>query len=447
MIQLNPKLIPRSPVYIDARTNDSTSWLEIDLARIDHNVACFRNILNRPDRFSDRQPFLCGVIKSNAYGLGAVALAQRLVTQGVDMLAVYSPQQAEQLVKNAVKCPLLLLMPLRKMSRSHALYRAAVAGQLHLTIHDRQQIEQINQFSQMLGMKAPVHLYFDTGMSRSGLNEQTMIDVLARLPDLPHIQLEGIYTHLASAASNETLAGEQANRFDRFLKKHSSLIPPDTLIHVANTYAALRDRQYHRDMVRIGLGFFGYGPDLLHGGNIVPDIEQLQPAVRWVSRVVHTARYPKHTCVGYDASYKLWRDSVLGVVPVGYGDGYPLSLGNKGCVGVPQHRSGPDHLTANVLGKINMDQVVIDLTDIANALDNKGRRRTDDNHDLLTALLDMEVELVSDDPTSPCSLPRVAQTAGTSCYELLCRFNASIPRHYVTSQTRAVNAAAVRHAD
>ena len=95
-----------------------TSYLEISLNRIDHNLQVMRKLVQRPDRFVDTQPKICAVIKSDAYGLGAVPIAKRLISRGVDMLAVYSIKQAEQLIQNAVTCPILLLSPLREMTRS-----------------------------------------------------------------------------------------------------------------------------------------------------------------------------------------------------------------------------------------------------------------------------------------------------------------------------------------
>ncbi|MEE9212857.1 MAG: alanine racemase [Phycisphaeraceae bacterium] len=425
MTQLTRKLALERPVRLEAPDRTDNSFLQISLTRLDHNLDAIRHTIRRPDRFSDTQPMVCGVIKSNAYGLGAVPIAKRLADRGIDMLAVYSVREAEQLIHNAVTCPILLLMPLRDLGRNDPLYRTATAGRLHLSIHDAEQLNQVNHFGRVLDLKMPVHLYYDTGMSRSGLNRQELADALARMPELPHVQLAGLFTHLATADNDETFTNEQLEMFDHALAEHNDQLPDSAVVHVGNTFATLRDRRYHRDMVRVGLGLFGYGPDLLTGGSLIANAEPLLPIVRWVSRINHVQKYPKGTPVSYGATYRLQRDSVLGVVPVGYGNGYPLSLSNRGRVGLPDLRTGPQHITANVLGRVTMDQIVIDLTDALGSADPTPVR-----------LMNSTVELISDDPTSPCALPRLAEAAGSHCYEMLCRLSPDLPRHYLTTDAQ-----------
>ncbi len=422
-----------SPVRLEARSMHDTSWVEINLSRLDHNLAAFRQLIG-----ADRPggPGICAVVKANAYGLGAVAIAKRLIARGVNMLAVFSPTQAEELVRHAVHCPILLLMPLRSLKRQDLLYRPAAAGTLHLSLHDVHQLGQVSAFAQMLGLNVPLHLYYDTGMSRAGLNRQDMIEVLHAIPHTRNVHLAGIYTHLATAGSDEAFARRQLEELDLLLEQHRALIPRGTIIHVANTSGALRDRRFHKSMIRIGLGLYGYGPDLLTGGSVIGDMSELQPVVRWMSRVVHVARYPAGATVGYDATHTLHRDSVLGLVPAGYADGYPVSLSNRSMVCVPALRTGPSHPAAPVLGRVSMEQIVIDLTDLVNAID-PSLVRTGDAA-ALSRLLQMEVELISDDPTSPCSLPALAEAAQTNCYELLCRIAPWVPRRYITPEVRAV---------
>jgi alanine racemase len=123
---------------------------------------------------------------------------------------------------------------------------------------------------------------------------------------------------------------------------------------------------------------------------------------------------------------------MLGIVPVGYGDGYPVALSNKAVTCLPQFRTGPDYLTAPVMGRVSMDQIVIDLTDAAATLE-AGRCRRSDDADPRAQLLGAEVELISDDAAAPCSLPRLAQAAGTSCYEMLCRISPNVVRRYIAA--------------
>lgn len=393
-----------------------TSWLEINLSRLAENVSLVRQMIGTSVR-------LCGVVKANAYGLGATRVAQRLASLGVDMLAVYSADQAEELVCSGVRVPILLLEPQREMARTSDLYRPAVAGHLHFTIHDPQQLDQVDRIGRQLGCRIPVHLYMDTGMSRSGLNAAQMATVLDRLAALTRTRLAGVYTHLATAESDAELAEAQMDLFEQFLDAHQARIGVGIVTHAANTFAMLRGGRYHHDMVRVGLGLLGYGVEMLKAGPILPASGKLRPLVRWLSRINHIQRYTKGSAVGYGSTRRLSTDSLLAVVPVGYGDGYPLALGNRAVVRVWDHDE-QTAVTAPVVGRVSMDQIVIDLTDSVGAPITP------------TATtgwgIGNIVELVSDAPDSPCALPRLARLADSSPYEMLCRLSPNLPRRYLT---------------
>ncbi len=392
------------------------SWLEIDLGGLAWNLAAVRGLVGSGVR-------VCCVVKSDAYGLGAVPIAERLAASGADMLAVYSADQAETLVSQGVDMPLLLLMPVRGLDRGGALGRFAASGRLHFSIHDVAQIEQVNAIGQSLGCVLPVHLYLDTGMSRSGLELQEASVLLERLGGGGHVQLVGLYTHLATAGGDPVFAQEQLSLFEGFVAANRAHLGRGVLLHAANTFAALRGRRYHLSMVRVGLGLLGYGGDLMTGGVGVVDGLSLKPVVRWVSGISHIQRYPQGARVGYGGTCRLNRDSVLGVVPVGYGDGYPLALSNKGVVRVLGD-GDQQGAAAKVLGQVSMDQIVIDLTDCGGIAGGAGPR------------VGGLVELISNDAGSPCSLVRLADLAGSNCYELLCRVSGRVERRYMGDAQR-----------
>lgn len=399
-----------------------TSWLEINLARLDANAAAFRAMIGRAK--------LCGVVKADAYGLGVAPIARRLTSQ-VDMLAVFSPAQAEQLAGLALSCPVLLFMRLAEMTRGHPLYRMAITDQLHVTIHDREQVALLEEAGRRLGCRLPVHLYLDTGMSRGGLDAEQFRQVMIQMPTLKHLRLAGVYTHMAGAESDEAFTVEQMARVDRALAEFKDKLPAGLIVHVANTYATLRDPKFHRGMVRIGLGLWGYGVEDMRGkgpenrargtnkasasdsssGPRAPRPGPL-PILRWRSHIIHVQEHRAHTPVGYGGTHVLTRDSTLGLVPVGYADGYPRALSNKSVVALPECTVDGKPMTAPVLGRVNMDQIVIDLTDVP-------------------ASRGTLVELISDDPASPCAMPKLAEQAGTNTYEMLCRLSPRVARRYV----------------
>jgi len=380
-----------------------TSWLEINLARLENNYRFFRNRIGS-------SVSLCGVVKADAYGLGAVPIAKELVRLGVDFLAVYSVAQAAVLEREGIKSSLMVLMPIHSVSEFNGMHEALADQRIHLTLHDLQQIDVIQQLAQQVGVPVPVHLHLDTGMSRGGLNTSQLEKALHLIAQSDMVRIAGVGTHFAGADDDAVFSKEQLRRLSHAMDSYRKNLPPDLLVHAANTFGVLRDHCFHQAMVRIGLGLYGYGPRLM------PDLGReaqtdLQPVVTWRSQIIHLQSYDHGTPVGYNSTHLLTRPSRLGLVPVGYADGYPLALGGKsGVVVWADHKSS---FVAPVLGKVNMDQIVIDVTDFPGEID-KG-----------TA-----VELISCDPNSPCALERLAEQAGSSCYEMLCRLSERIPRHY-----------------
>lgn len=405
------------------------SWLEVDLTRLDNNFQALRRLITPPGEdpnqagpkslASAKRPAVCCVIKKDAYGLGAAAVAHRLVKAGSDILAVYSAAEAELLVNKSVSGPILLLSPLRELNRTDALYRPAVAGNLHISIHDPGQLETVSQIGRTFGIKMPIHLYLDTGMGRSGLNGEQFAQIVQNFGKAPYARIAGIYTHLASADDNPDFAYEQLEQFENAIAQQAEHLPDDCVMHIANSFATLRDRRFHLGMVRPGLALYGYGPELLAPGPILEDAPVLEHTLRWVTRINHVQRYPRWTPVGYGSTHKLKRNSVVGVIPVGYGDGYPLALGNQASVRVILDDSGA-YLDAPVLGRVSMDQLSIDLTD-APICANEGD---------IQSLMGATVHIISDDPAAPNSVPNLARLANSHPYDITCRLSKDLPRKY-----------------
>ena len=397
-----------------------TSWLEVDLSAVERNFLALRELVTpTTGKQTAKGPKVCCVVKKDAYGLGAAAVAHRLVKAGCDMLAVYSAAEAELLINKSVNCPLLLLSPLRELNRTDALYRPAVAGNLHLSIHDFNQLDTVNQISRTFGIKMPIHLYLDTGMSRSGLNGEQLTQVVQDADSMAHVRVAGVYTHLATADENPDFAYEQLELFESMIAQHAEQLPNDCMRHVANSFATMRDQRFHQDMVRPGLALYGYGPELLAPGPIMKDVPAFEHTVRWATRINHVQRYPRWTPVGYGSTHKLKRDSIVGVIPVGYGDGYPVALSNLSSVRVLLDSEGM-YLDAPVLGRVNMDQLSIDLTDVTN-----GGADWD-----IQSLIGKIVQVISDDPNAPNSVPNLARLAKTHPYEITCRLGKDLPRKY-----------------
>ncbi len=371
------------------------STLQINLAAIDANLRVFRHTL-------PNDTAICAVVKASAYGLGAVPVAKRLSAAGIDLLAVYSPTEARELADAGIPTPVLILQPVDQIFRTDSLYRSAVSGRLQLSIHSPDQLAAVEQIGMTFGTAIPIHIELDTGMARLGMDAHDASQILQKLPAMRYVTLAGFYSHPTSADINPVTTQRQFDDLIKFTGAHGSLLPADTRVHFANTRAALRSNDYHLDMIRTGLGLFGYGDE--------QSPVTLAPAVRWLSHITHVRHVPSSTPVGYHGTFTTWRDSRLGVVPIGHRDGYPVSLSNRGIT-----RVGQDLHEAPVRGEVNMDQVIIDLTDCPDSV-----------------TLGSPVEIYADDPAAPNAVPAMARAARTNAYELLARLGAHVPRKHTT---------------
>lgn len=395
----------------------SPSRIEVDLTGVSSNVRTVRRVLAAGCAGGTvRAPGICAVMKADGYGLGAARIAKRLAIAGVDMFAVYTPDQARTLIDAAVMNPILVMMPAHELDRSDPLYRAATRGQLHFTIHGRESFEAIAAAADLQGLTLMVHLEVDTGMSRGGVPLEDARGLVESIVRHPRLRLAGVSNHFACADSDDAFTRAQSQRFGAWLAACAGLIPGDCVVHEANTFGCFRGEWSHRGMVRIGLAILGYGAEEFADRErfaFAEEATRLRPAMRWLSEVIQVKRIGAGTPVGYGAVWRAGRPTRLGLVPVGYADGYPLALSNKAKVGVTL-RSGVKAFVP-VVGRISMDQMMIDLTDLP--VEEVG--------------CGADVEVVGNDPTAPNHLPTLARQAGTITHELLCRVNARLQRQYI----------------
>lgn len=420
-----------------------TSVIEVNLSAIDRNLRALRS-------FVGPECGLCPIIKADAYGLGGGRIARRLAAGGADLLAVYSPEQAAAVTRSAVGSPILVLMPLHDLARTDELYRPLVLGQLHLVLHDADQLAALASLGERFGAIIPVHLEIDTGMSRGGTASAEVPGLLRRLASTRWLRLAGIFTHFSDARSDEARTDAQLAVFDALIAAEARHIPPTCVQHVASTYSLLRHRRFHRAMVRFGLAWCGYGPELLDSGQ--PRVTTaLEPAVTWSSRLVQVKTIEAGTSVGYGSLWTARRRSVIGLIPVGYSDGFPLArpgaTGSAQVAVIPttprdaervpgatsQERPSSDaRRFVPVIGAVNMDQISVDLTDVMDAgtaaAAPVGSSQPSGHRGVIG--VGTRVELISPDPAAPNHLPRVAAAAGTIPHELLCRLSPSIRRVY-----------------
>lgn len=387
-----------------------TSSIDIDLSAIDHNMAAIRRVVG--DRCA-----LCPIVKADAYGLGVARVARRLVAAGAEMLAVYSLRQAiETAAAMNAATPVLVLMPVADLPLEDELARLILAGQLHLVVHDEANLLALEARARALGATIPVHLEIDVGMSRGGALPDEASRILRAMHAGSPLSLRGIFSHFTHSRYDETRTDRQHEIYEGVLDANRRFIPRGVFEHVASTYSLARDARYHRSMARFGLAWLGYGLDELEATSPCLARTDLRPVVRWSSTIVQAKRISAGTGVGYGSRWIADRDSVVGLVPVGYADGYPAprqpaSVGGQ-FVGVRTPTG--EMVYAPVIGAVNMDQITVDLTSFYQG----------DEHDWIGSA----AELIARDIDAPNHLPRLAAQSGMIVHELLTRINPRIPR-------------------
>ncbi|BAM03113.1 alanine racemase [Phycisphaera mikurensis] len=375
----------------------SNSWLEVDLAAVEANARVLAAAAPAAS--------LCGVVKKDAYGLGGPAVGRALEAAGAGMLAVYEPREALAIAEAGVGLPFLVLHG--TLAAGDPWAALAEAGRLEFQAGDGELLDALDAEGRRRGIRLPVHVHADTGMSREGMPGPAAVDAVRGIPARAGLRLAGVMTHLATADSDARRAAGQVAAFDRLLAQME--LPEHAVVHLCNSYAAMREPAWHRRMIRPGIGLYGYAEPTLDRGERWETDARLRPVARWVSRIARVLDASAGAPVGYGATESLEKDTRLGLVPVGYADGYPLALSGRGVVRV----GGAE---CRVVGRVSMDQVMVDLSAAPGA--GPGA----------------EVEVYGNDPAAPNALPRMAAAAGSHAYELLTRIHPRVERRHAVAR-------------
>ncbi|MGA1265741.1 MAG: alanine racemase [Phycisphaerales bacterium] len=389
----------------------------VDLDALDHNLATIRGMLAPGTSLG------C-VVKADAYGLGAPPIARRMARH-VDMLVVFGLDEAEAVHAAAPGVPQLVLMPVRSIeagSRCHGMLRR---GLLHCAAHDLGQVEALAAQATQLDVRVPLHVEVDTGLGRGGARPPEATAMVQAILRSGSLDLAGVFTHFASSGGSETATDAQRVIFESWVRAQP--LPPACLVHSASTFAAIRHERFHHRMVRLGLAWTGLAFEGTRDGRFLAQTRQLRPVVRWMSHVMLAQRLPTGAMVGYGSRWVARGPSVVGLVPAGYADGYPLlpmdparlrpAHGERRQVRVRVGEGPASRWEAvPVVGAVSMDQIAVDLTAVAPQLPGQG--------------LNAEVELISSDPAAPNHAVRSAAMVGQHAYALLCGISARVPRRY-----------------
>jgi len=313
------------------------AYVEVDLDIIKHNI-------NEIKKLIDKNTKLGAVVKANAYGHGAVEIAKVLEEENVDYICVAGLNEAMELRNNNIKLPILVM----GYTQDECL-DIAIQNNITLTIFSKEQAEILSNKSKKIHQKANIHIKIDTGFNRLGFKiDENLPSTIHYIYNLPNINVEGIFSHLALKDKESDY--EQFNKFNQLLDKIKGINIP--IKHICDSIGMVAYKDFHMDMVRVGASLYGYSSR--------QTTMNLKPAMTFKSKFAQIKNIKKGEGISYDYSYIADKDMKIGTVLCGYADGIPRVLSNKGYVYVNGQK-------ANILGKICMDQCIVDLTDIDNA--------------------------------------------------------------------------------
>ncbi|MEY3298836.1 MAG: Alanine racemase [Cyanobacteriota bacterium] len=318
------------------------AWVEIDLEALRHNVRQFKQHLGD-------QAQLMAVVKADAYGHGAVMVAQAALRAGASWLGVATVPEGIELRTAGIQAPILVMGAVNSSEEMQAIAR----WQLQPTLVTPKQALVFSETLSRLDAAGlvEVHLKLDTGMSRLGFPAAEAVEFVRFVRQLPHLTIGGVYSHFATADSpNPTTMIQQHQRFQAAIAqlKTQNLLPPR--LHLANTAATLADPTLHYDMVRVGLGLYG-----LYPAPHLQSVLNLKPAMQVKARITLLKDLPVGTGVSYGHSYVTDHPIRMAVVGIGYADGVPRILSNRINVMVKGQ-------LAPQIGTITMDQLMVDVT-------------------------------------------------------------------------------------
>lgn len=373
------------------------TWVEVDLDAIEHNFKAIKSHIGETK--------ICCVVKADGYGHGANKLAELYSNLGADFFAVSNIDEALELRFSGIKEPVLILgyTPV-------ALADKLAQFKITQVVYSLEYATLLSEQAVKTGATIDVHIKIDTGMSRIGFmcqsfpRDNASIDEIEKVCNLPNLNPCGIMAHFAVSDEGEDGREYTGKQLDALkftveeLKKRGLEFP---LVHHANSGAVEYYKETHLSMVRAGIILYGLLPNPALGSAI-----NLKPAMTFKTQVAHVKKLREGSSVSYGRTFVADKDMVVATVPVGYADGYFRDFSNDGYMLVNGKK-------AKILGRVCMDQTIIDVTDIEDVK------------------IGTEVVIFSggeDGAPTPSSL---AKLAGTINYEIVCAVSKRVPRVYM----------------
>lgn len=374
----------------------SRAYATVDLDAIRSNMEAMAAKLKRGTK-------AIAVIKTDGYGHGAVPIAKEL--EGLDDIYGFATATAEEamiLRRAGLAKPLLVLGYTFPYS-----YKEMIENEIRIAAFRHDMLKQLSEAAAEVGKKAMLHVKIDTGMARIGiLPDESGMEFVKEALQTPHLEVEGIFTHFAKADErNKAPAKRQLALFQDFIQKLEKetkyRIP---LCHCSNSAGLLELREADMDAVRAGIALYGLWPS----DEVARDAADLKPAMELKSRIVYIKEVESGTEISYGGAFTAPKRMKIATLPIGYGDGYPRGLSNKGYALVHGKK-------APIVGRVCMDQLMIDVTDIPNVSEGD------------------TVTLIGREGNERITMEELGTLSGRFNYELACCIGKRVPRIYLKS--------------
>ncbi len=361
----------------------------IDIDNLRYNVKTMKSLVK-----PDMKVLL--VIKADAYGHGSVMVAKRTLDLA-DYYGVATIDEAVELRKAGINTPILII---GYTDRDN--YDKLIAYNITQAVYDVEECKILSELALSKGKKAKVHIKVDTGMSRIGfLTDDNGVNEAVKLKDLEGLDIEGIFTHYAKADEfDKTAALGQKEKFKRFISELEKKGMSFAIKHIDNSAGTMELKDNEFDMIRLGIVTYGLYPSDEVDKSVI-----IKPVMSLVAHIAHIKTLPAGVGVSYGWTFVTQKETRIATVTVGYADGYPRAQSGKGRV-IIHGKYAP------ILGRVCMDQIMVDVTDIPEAK------------------LRDEVILIGGSDDVKITVEEVAEPAASFNYELVCNISRRVPRVY-----------------
>lgn len=341
------------------------------------------------------------VVKADGYGHGGAACAVRLETEGVDWFGVAIPEEGVEIRQAGVKSPILCLGSfwpgqenlLFEYNLTPVIYDLAIAKILGKCATEHKK-------------NIDVHIKIDTGMGRVGIDHRDAAEFARELKNIRELHVIGLLTHFSSAedAKENAFTTKQIERFEDACAAFVTADHTPEIFDLANSPGAITHPESRRDLVRLGGALYGLVDDILQPGTLQPNF---RPVLSLSSRIAYLRQVPTGESLGYGRTFITKRDSLVALVPIGYADGYPRGLSNRG-------KAFVNGSIVPVVGRISMDWTLLDVTDVADIS------------------VGDEVFLIGGGREHAIKASDLAREIGTIGYEITCGISPRVPRIFVS---------------